>query len=161
MKIIHFVWKPFLKFLAFFPTRLPIGDGQYEKWFSEVCYLYDLPPNDSVRFALSTMLMHAAPVVKPGVIEAVVNSGASYYKSKRYFGLTALKGAVNQTAHQIMADCKLRQEERNKAEADAAKQAAEDAATGKTTVGPGPKLAEAPASEQANARQPSGPQGSA
>lgn len=141
----EFVYKSTRKFLAFFPTRLPIGDVQFEAWFQDICYLYDLPSNDSVRFALGTMIMHASPPNKPGVIEAVVNSGASYYKPKRHFGLTALKGASNQTAHQIMSDCKARQDEKKKQDDEAAKQAAEDAATGKT----GPQLAEATATPSA------------
>ncbi len=156
MKIIAYLKKSVLKFLAFFPSRLPIGDAQFEKWFINICYIYDLPQNDSVRFALSTMAMHVAPKNKQGFVDGIVNQGGPYYVPKRYFGLTALKGAVSQTAHQQMADCKTRQDERNKAQAEADKKAAEDKALGKTT---GPKLAEAPAPGASDVA--TGPQGSA
>ncbi len=157
------VYKFALKFLAFFPSRLPIGDGQFEKWFASICYTYDLPANDSVRFALSTMAMHVSPPNKPTYFQYVINSGAGpYYVPKRYFGLTALKGAVSQTGHQQMADCKFRQDERKKADEEAKKKATEDAALGLTPEATGPKLAEVPASTGASdAKQPSGPQGSA
>ncbi len=140
MKLIDSVVRSFRKLLAFFPTRLPIGLAQFEVWFQDITYLYGLPQNDSVRFALGTMIMHSSPTNKPGVVDAVVNSGASYYKSKRYFGLTALKGAANQTAHQVMSDCKARQDDANKKSAESAQKATEDAATGKPK---GLKLAEA------------------
>ncbi len=154
MKLIDFIVKPFRKLLAFFPTRLPIGPAQFEVWFQDITYLYGLPQNDSVRFALGTMIMHSSPANKPGVVDAVVNSGASYYKSKRYFGLTALKGASNQTAHQIMSDCKARQDEANKKAADDAQKATEDKAIGKPE---GLKLAEATGSTPvaANVTEPS------
>lgn len=163
MKIIEVVKKSLYKFLAFFPSRLPIGDGQFEAWFNSIAFTYDLPKNDSVRFALSTAIMHASPSNKPGAVEAVFNSGSAYYRSKRYFGLTLLKGACNQTAHQIIADCKLRQDERKKAEAEAAVQASENAALGKTTESTGPKLAEAPAPSGATSdvQKPQGPSGQA
>ncbi len=150
MKLIESIKKSVYKFLAFFPSRLPIGDAQFEVWFSDICYLYGLPENDSVRFAFGTMIMHLSPANKPGAVDSLVNSGATYYKPKRYFGLTALKGASNQTAHAIMSDCKARQDENNKKLAEAAAQAAEDTATGKT----GPKLAEATGNTQAPADVP-------
>ena len=162
MKIIEFIKKSVYKFLAFFPSRLPIGDAQFEKWFQSVAYTYDLPANDSVRFALSTMMMHVAPKNKPSFLEGLINSGGPYYVSKRYFGLTALKGAVSQTAHQQMADCKVRQDERKKAAEEAAKKATEDAALGLTPDATGPKLAEAPATNGASDVKPTqGPGGSA
>ena len=82
-------------FLAWFPSRLPIGDAQWEVWFNSITDLYELPKNDSIRFALGASIMHLPP--------------QAYYKPKRYFGMTLLKGASQQQAHNIMSDCKDRQ----------------------------------------------------
>ncbi len=96
-------YKSFRKLLAFIPTKLPIGDQQFVAWYEDLTYLYDLPKdNDSIRLALCTTVMHLPPT--------------SYYKSKRFFGLTLLKGAAQQQAYNIMSDVKERQEARKKAE---------------------------------------------
>ena len=98
------VFRFFRLFLAFFPTKLPIGDPQFDKWSKDIIDLYGLPDNDSGRWALCGMIMHLPP--------------QSYRVSKRYFGITGLKSLSNQTVYAIMGDIKGRQEAQQKAAAE-------------------------------------------
>ncbi len=97
------VKKAFFRVLAFFPSKLPIGDAKFEAWYADIAWLYDLPTdNDSIRFALGTSIMHLPPT--------------AFYTSKRHFGLLLLKGAAQQQAYNIMGDCKIRQDAKKKLE---------------------------------------------
>lgn len=95
--------------LAFVPTRLPIGRSEFEKWSADVLYTYGWPKNDSMIFALASMIMHVGP------------TGA--YKAKRYFGLCLHAGAAKQVAHTLFREAKERSDAALKAEEEARKSA--------------------------------------
>lgn len=101
---------------AFWPTNLPIGVSDFETWASDIIFTYNLPDNDSFRFSLATMIQHCDRV--------------DAKKSKRYFGLCALKGAANQVAGYIMNELKLKQQA---AAQEAAKAATEAETSGTDT----------------------------
>lgn len=49
------------RFLARFPTPLPRGRAEFEKFCENIFTIYDLPDNLSYRHTLATMLMHVSP----------------------------------------------------------------------------------------------------
>lgn len=81
--------------LAFFPTALPFGVHEFEVWASKIIFTYDLPDNDSSRWALATMILHS------GATEAT--------KPNRYFGRCARKGGANEVANYTMVTLKNKQ----------------------------------------------------
>lgn len=87
----------------FFPSPLPQGLTEFNTWSASLIDTYDFPDNDSIRFALSTMIMHL--------------DATAAYKPKRYFALTVKTGMAKQVAAQVFQDIKLAQQE---AEAKAA-----------------------------------------
>lgn len=98
------------KVLAMLPSRLPSGVSEFEAWSVDIIDLYEAPNNDSIRFALATMILHA------GAQDA--------YKSKHFFGISLRKSMANQVAAAVMQDLKTKQQEAIAREA-AAKEAAE------------------------------------
>lgn len=91
------------RLLSFLPSALPVGMTQFQVWADKIIFAYNLPDNDSSRFALATMILHAA--------------STDAYKPKRYFGLCALKSMSNQIAGGVLQDLKQKQQERIAAEA--------------------------------------------
>ena len=107
--------------LSFFPSCLPIGDAQFKAWFDDLTFVYDLPDNDSVRFAVGTMIMHMEDAWRDPK-----GKWHFYYKMpKRYFGLKLLKGGAQQQAYNVMNDIKARAAAAQKAAEEAAKAAAQ------------------------------------
>lgn len=90
-------------------TLLPQGLTEFHTWSDDIIDLYDLPNNDTVKFALATAILHAAP-------DAAV-------ESKEWYGLRMQKGASNEIAAAVMHEIK----DRNKLEV-AKRLAAEQAA---------------------------------
>jgi hypothetical protein len=82
--LIKAVATPFKKLLNFIPTPLPVGMTEFDNWAADIISTYGLPNNDSIRFALATMIMHAGPV------------DAS--RSKRYFYLAVRASMAKQIA---------------------------------------------------------------
>lgn len=100
--------KQFLsKLRNFLPSALPRGMSDFDSWSDDVISTYDLPANDSIKFALATMILHLGPT--------------DSHKSKRYFAKCVLKGMSAQVASSVMYTLK----EKQKAEEVAAKQLAE------------------------------------
>jgi hypothetical protein len=93
----------FEQFLAFFPAPLPRGMTEFDTWSARLIFAYGLPDNDSIRFALATMIMHLGPT--------------ECDKPRRYFGRAVLKGMSAQVANNVMYQLK----EKQKAEDAAAK----------------------------------------
>jgi hypothetical protein len=111
------------KVLAFFKDpfkvkeKLPQGVAEFHTWAESIITHYGLPLNNSVKFAIATLILHAKE--------------DAAYLSKEYFGLRALKSAANQVAAGVMQDLKNEQarlikeaedkeaEEKAKAEAEA------------------------------------------
>lgn len=87
-----------LRLLALIPTKLPQGVSDFETWSDSILDIYNIPNNDSTKFALATTVMHLG--------------STAGYKSKEYFGRVLIKGAATQVAYQIMQDCKARQAEK-------------------------------------------------
>jgi len=80
---------------------LPIGRTQFMEWSDRIIALAHVEADhDSLRFALSSMLMHLGPT------EA--------FKEDSYFILAIRKAAVNQTAHAILTEIKEAQEAKQK-----------------------------------------------
>ncbi len=91
------------------PQPLPLGMAEFDLWTTRIIRTYGLLDNDSVRFALATMIMHVGP--------------QSSRKSPLYFAKTAKKGMANQIAHGYMQNLKEKQAlemaaEKAKTEAD-------------------------------------------
>jgi hypothetical protein len=79
----------------FFPSPVPQGVAEFEAWSSSIIQTYGFPDNDSVRFALATMILHSGPTAA--------------YASKRYFAVMVKAGAAKQVASQVFTDIKQRQ----------------------------------------------------
>lgn len=80
---------------ALFPSPVPQGITEFEAWASSIIAMYGFPDNDSVRFALATMIMHSGPTAA--------------YKSKHYFAVMIKAGAAKQVAAQVFQDIKNKQ----------------------------------------------------
>lgn len=106
------VLKLIRRFLALFPSKLPIGMTEFYRWADDVIDLSGLPHNDSTVFSLATMILHL--------------KATEAYKSKQYFILTIKKGAANQIAAGVMQELKDKQLAKA-AEENAAKAAAIEA----------------------------------
>lgn len=94
--------KLLFRFLYGLPSKLPQGVTEFNEWSDSILYAYDMPNNDSTKFALATQILHL--------------NQTDGYKPKRYFGLCLIKGAASQVAHSMMMEFKAKQEERVKAE---------------------------------------------
>lgn len=101
------------RLLAQIPTKLPQGIQAFEVWSNDIIDTYEMPNNDSIKFALATAVMHST-------------NGRGYIP-KAYFGNVLLKGAANQVAYALMQDLKNKQEALAKAEQE--KQQAEATAS--------------------------------
>lgn len=69
-------------------TRLPVGLEEHKAWADSIIFIYDLPDNDSVRFALAVAILHRGET--------------DFYISKQFFGKAMLKGAANEVASFMM-----------------------------------------------------------
>lgn len=88
--------KRFLAYLAgFFPSAVPIGRTDFDTWATSIIDTYQFPDNDSVRFALASIVMHMGPT--------------SAYKPKYYFALVIKAGAAKQVAASVFQDIKNKQ----------------------------------------------------
>jgi len=91
---------------GFFPERLPQGVTEFNVWANDIISTYRFPDNDSVRFALATMVMHQGPTAA--------------FRSKFYFAIMVWAGASKQVASQVFNDIKTKQmEELKKKQAEA------------------------------------------
>lgn len=99
------------RFLGLFPSRLPVGMTEFDKWAKSVIEMSPLPYNDSTVFSLATMVLH---------LPATTN-----YKSKEYFIRSLHKAAANQIAAGVMQDLKEKQRAAQEAAAKANKEAIE------------------------------------
>lgn len=111
-KYVTAIFRFFRKIKSFFPSRLPVGMTEFNAWAKDIQELYDLPDHVATTWALSSMIV-SLPPTKSG--------WSQFYKSKRYFGVCALKSMSNQIAAAVMQDLKDQQ-------AAAQKKAQEDAA---------------------------------
>lgn len=90
------------RFLAYFPTQLPVGMFQFNTWADSIIELSGpIADKDSMLFALSSILIHAD--AKHG------------YLPKKYFVDRLIKSAANQVASQVFQDIKTKQQEAIKA----------------------------------------------
>lgn len=105
------------RLLSYFPTKLPVGLPQFDKWTSEIIDLSgQFADENSMRFVLASELLHSD--AKKGSVP------------KNYFVSRCRKLAANQTAGYILQEIKAKQEADRLAEAKALeeKQKAEDTA---------------------------------
>lgn len=93
------------RFFGLFPTKLPVGIAEFDKWATEVIELAQFPVNDSMKFTVATMVLHA--------------KSTAAYSSKEYFVTSLIKAAANQVAAQMIQDLKLKQMEEAKRAAEA------------------------------------------
>lgn len=105
------------RLLSYFPSKLPVGLTQFDKWVNEIIELSgQFADITSMRFVLASELMHSE--AKKGSVP------------KNYFVSRCRKLAANQTAGYVLQEIKSEQEKLKAAEA--AKLAAE--ATAAQTV---------------------------
>ena len=100
------------RLLAHIPTKLPQGMASFEAWSDDIISTYNMPSNDSVKFAIAVAILHL--------------KSDEGYKPKAYFGNILIKGASSQIAQAVMQDCKARQELAIKAANEAAANQPED-----------------------------------
>lgn len=98
--------------IGFIPTRLPNGVAAFHVWAEDMAATYDLPTPDleSIKFTLSTVIMHLGPQTS--------------HKPKYYFVVTLRASAAKQVAGQVFTDIKMKQKQ---AELDAAQKPLENA----------------------------------
>jgi hypothetical protein len=96
------------KIKARFKTKVPTGMTEFDTWSSSIILTYEFPDNDSTRFALATMILHADSKLA--------------YASKHFFAKQIIKAMANQVAAGVMQDLKAKQalEQQKQAEATAA-----------------------------------------
>lgn len=95
----------FKRVMSYFPTKLPVGVTEFEKWSDSVIELAGpMADKTSMLFAVASILIHADS--KHGALP------------KAYFVNRLRKSAANQVASQVFQDIKTKQ-----AEETAAKQA--------------------------------------
>jgi len=82
---------------ALFPSLLPQGVSDFDSWANDILDIYQMPNNDSTKFALAVMITHLPPT--------------QAYKPKHYFGMTLLKGASTQIAFAVMDTVKNKQKQ--------------------------------------------------
>lgn len=82
------------QFIGLFPSALPMGITAFDEWANDIINTYDLPTKDidSIKFTLSTIIMHLGP--------------QTAFKPKYYFVLTLRAGAAKQIAGQVFSDIK-------------------------------------------------------
>lgn len=89
-----------LSMLSRLPSKLPQGRTEFGKWAASIIKVAGFPDNDSVRFALASMIPQIGPVKSRGL-----NIPRSYV-SKHYFVKGLQQGATNQVAFVIMQELK-------------------------------------------------------
>lgn len=87
--------KAIAKLRNLFPSPLPVGMAEFETWSLSIVETYDFPNNDSIRFALATMIMHSGPTAA--------------YVSKHHFSLAVKASMAKQIAGGAFHDMKQRQ----------------------------------------------------
>lgn len=88
--------------LSYFPSRLPVGMTEFNKWLDDVVALAGpIASERDMHFVLCSILIHAD--VRYG------------YMPKRYFVTRLIKSAANQVASQVFQDIKLAQAEEQQA----------------------------------------------
>jgi len=87
----------FKQFRALFPSKLPVGMEEFERWISEFETIYKLPTSDkeSIRFAVAAMIINLGPTAA--------------FKSKFYFYLSIVAGCAKQVAGSVFHEIKTRQ----------------------------------------------------
>lgn len=103
MSTINKVKKVLSLIRAMLPSAVPIGRTEFNAWSSSIISLYNFPDNDSVRFALATMVMHL--------------DATSAFRSKWTFAKMLRAGAAKQVASSVFQEIKLKQQEAAKLEA--------------------------------------------
>jgi len=98
--------KIYKRIKAKFKEVLPQGLTEHNEWAGEILDLYQLPDNDSTRFAIATSILHLP--------------ASTVHYSKEYFGNTLRKGASNEVAAFIMQELKAKQKAKIEAEQKAA-----------------------------------------
>lgn len=93
-----------------FPEEPPQGIAAFHALADAVVRDYNLPDNDSIRFALAAMIMNGQ------------GKSGSVYKSKFQYAIMLKEAAAKQVAGQVFYDIKTAQQEKQKA-ADAQAQA--------------------------------------
>ena len=83
------------RLLAQLPCKLPMGVTEFHTWADSILDTYELPNNDSTKFALASAIMHL--------------DATSAFKPKAYFGKMLIKGAASQVAHFLFQELKNKQ----------------------------------------------------
>lgn len=104
----------FKRLLSYFPTKLPHGMAEFERWSKDIISLSRAPDNESTRFAVAVMILH---------MDAGEDS-----KPKHWFVKKLNKAACNELANKIAMDLKEAQKKRQEEEAEKAKQVLVDEA---------------------------------
>lgn len=115
----------FRKALGFLPSRLPIGMTEFKVWSADIADQYGLPDHVSTQWALATMIVSLPPDKR---------GWSQFYKSKRYFGVCALKSMSNQIAAGVMEDLKAQQRAAQQAELEAQKALAANSTPAEATA---------------------------
>lgn len=79
--------------LGFFPTPVPIGMTTYKAWTDSIISLYGLPDNNSVRWAIASVVLHLGP--------------QAAFRSKFFFYCTIRAGAAKQIAGAVFQEIKV------------------------------------------------------
>lgn len=89
---------------AFFPSAVPIGRTAFDVWADSIIQPWGFPDNESLRFALASMVMHLGPT--------------DAFKPRWYFVKTLRTAMAKQVASTVFVEIK---EKQQAAEAKAAR----------------------------------------
>lgn len=117
MKLLEFakstIKRLILKILSYYPTRLPVGKTEMDKFVTDVIALSGEYANrTSMEFAIASMIIHAP-----------ADRGAL---PKNYFVVRLRKSAANQVASQVFQDIKTAQDAQTKTVEDTSAQKVAD-----------------------------------
>lgn len=79
------------------PSPLPVGKTEFYTWAADIIRLAEAPDNDSMYFALATIIMQFPT--------------STFYVSKRTIVDMLKKGMANQVASDVYRELKLKQQE--------------------------------------------------
>lgn len=85
-----------------FPTKLPKGSSDFDKFADSIIKTYNIPDMHSYRQAIATMILHLDPLTDR--------------KPKKYFALSIMKAMANEVAYSKIQEFKKLAEEKAKKE---------------------------------------------
>lgn len=86
------ILKLFARFLALFPTNLPVSGVEFKNFSDHILWAFGLPNLPSYHAAIGSMIMHLGPTI--------------HRKPKAFFARSVKKAMANEVAYSIIQSIK-------------------------------------------------------